>query len=182
MNLTIVSGSPRAQSATYRVALMLYNKLKQEQPQYNITLLDVRNTPQEFVENVIPSLDKAATPWRETAQIIFNTDAFLLVTPEYNGNYSPAMKNLFDHFPKQSRKTFGIVTASPGAMGGMRAAMHLQQGVAALFGILSPQMLLIGNMQQKINDQGDIIDEKFEINVNSFLSEYLWLAQTVKGA
>ena len=47
----------------------------------------------------------------------------LLVTPEYNGSYTPALKNLFDHFPKQSRKPFGIVTASPGALGGMRAGI-----------------------------------------------------------
>ncbi len=56
---------------------------------------------------------------------IFEADAFILVTPEYNGSYSPAMKNLLDHFPKQHHKPFGIVTASPGALGGISAAQQL---------------------------------------------------------
>ncbi len=43
---------------------------------------------------------------------MFAANAFIIVTPEYNGSYTPAMKNLFDHFPKQIHKPFGIVTAS----------------------------------------------------------------------
>ena len=34
------------------------------------------------------------------AKRILEADAFILITPEYNGSYSPHLKNLLDHFAK----------------------------------------------------------------------------------
>ena len=103
-------------------------------------------------------------------------DAFILVTPEYNGSYTPALKNLLDHYPKQHHKAFGIATASPGALGGIRAAMQLQQLVYALFGIGSPYMLVTPGIDKKFDKEGNLIDENFKKSVDLFLKEFLWLA------
>ena len=89
---------------------------------------------------------------------MFEADAFIMVTPEYNGSYTPALKNLFDHFPKQSRKPFGIVTASPGALGGVRAALQLQTLVYALFGVGSPHMLITPLIDKKFDEHGNLTD------------------------
>jgi NAD(P)H-dependent FMN reductase len=110
---------------------------------------------------------------------MFEADAFILVTPEYNGSYSPAMKNMLDHFPKQHHKTFGLVTASPGAMGGMRAAMQLQQLVFALFGIGSPYMLVVPGVDKKFDVEGNLLDESFQKSVDLFVKEFLWLSEKV---
>jgi NAD(P)H-dependent FMN reductase len=110
---------------------------------------------------------------------MFAADAFIIVTPEYNGSYSPAMQNMFDHFPKQQRKPFGLVTASPGAMGGMRAAMQLQQFTMALFGIPSPYMLLTPQVDKKFDTEGNLLDASFQKSVDTFIKEYLWLAEKV---
>ena len=63
--------------------------------------------------------EDAPIVFQPLARRIFEADAFILVTPEYNGSYTSALKNLLDHFPKQYRKAFGLVTASQGALGGM---------------------------------------------------------------
>jgi NAD(P)H-dependent FMN reductase len=110
---------------------------------------------------------------------MFEADAFILVTPEYNGSYSPAMKNMLDHFPKQHHKAFGIVTASPGAMGGMRAAMQLQQLVFAFFGIGSPYMLVVPGVDKKFDIEGNLLDEGFKKSVDLFLKEFIWLSEKV---
>ncbi|MEI2757688.1 MAG: hypothetical protein V9F46_14685 [Chitinophagaceae bacterium] len=87
------------------------------------------------------------------------------------------MKNLLDHFPKQYHKPFGIVTASPGAMGGMRAAQQMLLLRPALFGIASPYMLVVPGVDKKFSETGDLLDEKFEHTIHNFITEFLWLAE-----
>jgi NAD(P)H-dependent FMN reductase len=111
---------------------------------------------------------------------MFAADAFILVTPEYNGSYSPALQNLLDHFPKQARKPFGIVTSSVGAMGGMRASQQTLLFVPALFGVASPYLLIVPHADKKFTPEGVLVDEAFTNSVHTFVSEFLWLAETLK--
>ena len=115
--------------------------------------------------------------YRPLAEMVFEADAFILVSPEYNGGYSPAMKNLLDYFPKQNRKAFGLCTSSPGAMGGMRAAMQLQLLSLALWGIPSPQILLVPAVDSKFDEQGHLQDANFERSIDVFVRDFLWLAE-----
>jgi len=112
-------------------------------------------------------------------QRIFKADAFIFVTPEYNGSYSPALKNLVDHFPKQLHKTLGVVTASDGGFGGLRTAQQLILLGAGIFCVVCPQMLIIPKIDTKIDAEGKLIDLSFEKNIHNFASEYLWLAERV---
>lgn len=178
MRIEIVSGSPRQSSGTHRVALHLYKKL-QETGEHEAGILDVRAFPLPLLQKVFTTVDDAPPEFKELAQRMFAADAFIIVTPEYNGSYSPAMQNMFDHFPKQHRKPFGLVTASPGALGGIRAAMQLQQFVMALFGIPSPYMLVTPHVEKKFDAEGSLVDTSFQKSIDTFINEYLWLAEKV---
>ena len=142
MKIEIISGSPRINSITRRVALHLQNLIA-ETSEHEMGLIDLKDWNLPLMQPVFTSVESTPEQWRPLSERIFAADAFILVTPEYNGSYSPAMKNLLDHFPKQHHKSFGIVTASPGAMGGLRAAQHLLLLIPALFGIASPYMLIV---------------------------------------
>lgn len=178
MRIEIISGSPRKASVTHRVALHLQQALT-EQTDHSIGLIDLRTQGLPPIESVYASAEQAPPAYHELAERMFRANAFILVTPEYNGSYTPAMKNLLDHFPKQTHKTFGLVTASPGAMGGMRAAMQLQQLVFALFGIGSPHMLVTPQVDKKFDAAGHLLDPGFQKSIDVFLHEFLWLAEKV---
>lgn len=177
MNIEIVSGSPRQESVTFRLVIFLQNILRQK-TSHHINILDVRqwNFP-TLQEQVYSSVDNTPKNYKPLAQRMFGADAFIIVTPEYNGSYTPSMKNLFDHFPKQFHKTFGLVTASTGSMGGMRASQQLQLLVGALFGIASPYMLITPNVDKKFDSAGNLVDLTFANSINTFLSEFLWLSE-----
>jgi NAD(P)H-dependent FMN reductase len=181
MNIEIVSGSPRRESVTFRVALFL-QRLLSEKTGHNVNIIDVRewNFP-TLQEEVYASVDKTPDPYKPLAKRMFAADAFIIVTPEYNGSYTPPMKNLFDHFPKQMHKTFGLVTASVGIMGGMRASQQLILLVAALFGIASPYMLIVPSVDKKFSAEGTLVDETFTNSVNTFIQEFVWLAERIQG-
>jgi chromate reductase, NAD(P)H dehydrogenase (quinone) len=178
MKIEIISGSPRNESHTRRVALYL-KRLLGEKEGISADIIDIREWNLPPVQTVYTSVENTPAEFKRVTERIFNADAFILVTPEYNGSYSPALKNLLDHYPKQHRKPFGIVTASPGAMGGIRAAQNLLLLVPALFGIASPYMLITPLVDKKFDKEGNLLDETFQKSIDIFINEYLWLSKKV---
>lgn len=178
MKIEIISGSPRANSMTRRVALHLYRALK-ETSTHDIGLVDLKDWNLPPLQAVFTSVENTPDEFKPLSRRIFGADAFILVSPEYNGSYSPALKNLLDHFPKQHRKPFGIVTASPGGLGGIRASQQLLLLIPALFGIASPYLLVVPAVDQKFNAQGGLVDESFQNSIHNFTKEYLWLVENV---
>jgi len=179
MRIEIISGSPRKESVTVRVAKFLEKELR-ARTEHEIGLIDLREWNIPYVNKAFSSPAAAPEEWRFVAERIFAADAFNIVTPEYNGSYSPAIKNLFDHFPKQIHKAFGIVTASPGAFGGMRATQQLLLLIPALFGVALPNMLVVPQVDKKFDAESNLIDQSFMGSIDTFLAEYLWLAEALK--
>lgn len=179
MNIEIISGSPRKNSMTFRLALFLKNYLQQVS-QHNINIIDVREWDVPVLEAAWMSPEKVPASLQPLGVRMFSADAFIMVTPEYNGSYTSALKNLFDHFPKQAHKAFGIVTASDGAFGGIRASQQLQLFIHALFGIGSPYMLIVPGVNKKFDEGGNLIEPSFQKNIDVFVTELLWLAESIR--
>ncbi len=178
MNIEIVSGSPRKESVTHRVALFLQKHLAAN-TNHSINIIDVREWNLPLLQDVFTSVEKTPYAFKPLAERMFAAKAFVLVTPEYNGSYSPALQNLMDHFPEQGRKVFGVVTASSGAMGGMRSSQQLLLLIPALSGIASPHMLITPLVDKKFDVEGNLVDEGFRKPVNRFVKEFIWLAETL---
>ncbi len=176
MNIEIIAGSPRRPSLNLRVATHLHQQMQQYKD-IKAGLIALNEVTLPFIQQVWKRPEEAPDALRPIAERMFAADGFIVCTPEYNGAYSPAMKNLFDHFPKQNKKPFGIVTSSDGRMGGMRAAQQMLQLVPALFGIASPTLLIVPQADLKFDEEGQLTDTSFEKNVHDFLSNYFWLAR-----
>jgi chromate reductase len=84
----------------------------------------------------------------------------VLVTPEYNRSISGVLKNAIDigsrPYGKSSflGKPIGIVSNSPGPLGGVSAAKHLQN---IMPGIAGP---IMGQPETYLNAVGDAFDDK----------------------
>ena len=178
MRIAIISGSPRGNSVTYRVALHLQNAIEQNSD-HDVEIIDLREIEMPQLQTIFTSVESTPAEYKQVAESMFAANAFILVTPEYNGSYSAALKNLLDHFPKQHHKVFAIATASPGGLGGVRAALQLQELIYALFGIGSPYMLVTPQVEKKFDSNGNLIDESFKKPVDLFIKEFLWLAEKV---
>lgn len=176
MKIEILSGSARENSTTKRVALYLQDWFEKN-TDHEIGLINLQEWKLPPIQSVYTSPDKAPLEYRPLAERVFAAEAFVIVTPEYNGSYSPALKNLLDHFPKQHHKVFGLATASPGAMGGLRASQQLLQLIPALFGVASPYLLIVPQVDKKFNEAGQLVDESFTNSLHTFTQEFLWLAE-----
>lgn len=179
MNIEIISGSPRQASVTHRLVLFLERYLK-ETTGHNVNVIDVRDWELPLLQQeVYRNEGIAPLALQPLAKRMLNADAFIMVSPEYNGSYTSALKNLFDHFPKQTHKAFGIVTASTGALGGIRASQQMQLLINALFGIGSPYMLVTPHVHERFDEEGNLLDASFQKNIDTFVTEFLWLAENL---
>lgn len=176
MRIEIISGSPRVNSVTRRVALHLHKTLA-ETTEHEVGLIDMEEWDLPPMQSVFTSVENTPEQWKSLSERVFAADGFILVSPEYNGSYSPSLKNLLDHFPKQHHKIFGIATASPGALGGIRATQQMLLLASALFGIASPYLLIVPGVDKKFDKFGNLLDQSFQHNINNFISEYLWLIE-----
>lgn len=178
MRIEIISGSPRGNSITNRIALHL-KKAIQERTDHEVNIIDVRENELPLLQSVFTSVESTPEPYKEVSERMLNANAFILLTPEYNGSYSAPLKNLLDHFPKQHHKVFAIATASTGMLGGIRAALQLQELIYALFGIGSPYMLVTPQVDKKFDVEGNLLDTNFQKSVDMFVNEFIWLAEKI---
>jgi len=176
MKIEIIAGSLREKSNTRGVALYL-KKWFWENTEHEVNIIELSKWNLPFLQKVFVSVDNTPVEFRPLAERMFNADAFILVTPEYNGSYSPALKNLLDHFPKQHRKPFGIVAGSVSPYGGIRAIQQLLLLVPAIFGIASPYALAVPNVDMTFSPNGKLLDQRFDHHVHNFTTEFLWLAE-----
>ncbi len=119
-----------------------------------------------------------------------DVDAYLVVTPEFNHSIPGVLKNALDWLSRGSREMAGkptfIAGASMGALGTVRAQMQLRQilnapGMGA--NVLPGNEILIGSVQNKINDQGQLTDQDTIEFIDGVIEQFILFteAQLVKS-
>jgi hypothetical protein len=58
----------------------------------------------------------------------------------------------------------------------------MQLLVMALFGICSPYMLVVPQVDKKFDEEGNLVEQSFLNAVHNFVGEFLWLAENLKPA
>src|ERR1700722_18171754 len=116
--------------------------------------------------------DLEATPpadWVAFREKLQKSNGVLFVTPEYNRSIPGVLKNAIDvgsrPYGKSSflGKPTGIVSNSPGPLGGVNAAKHLQN---ILPGISGP---IMGQPEIYLNAIGDAFDDRGECSKETLL-------------
>ncbi|MFK7759388.1 MAG: NADPH-dependent FMN reductase [Phycisphaerales bacterium] len=103
-------------------------------------------------------------------ELMMSCDTILIASPEYNGSLSGALKNAIDWAsrPREGEaplacfkgKTAGLLSASPGAIGGLRGLRHVRQILTQLQMYVSPIEFALGSAHAAFDDHGNITDER----------------------
>src|SRR5436190_2218674 len=155
-NVVVIVGSLRKESFTLKIANALA-KLAPDNVKLNVTTLHDLSFFNQDLE-ASPPADWVA--FREKLQ---KSNGVLFVTPEYNRSISGVLKNAIDvgsrPYGKSSfnGKPTGIVSNSPGPLGGVSAAKQLQN---ILPGITGP---ILQQPEIYLNGVGDAFDETGEL-------------------
>jgi len=103
-------------------------------------------------------------------QMLAESDGFLIASPEYNGSFSPMLKNLIDWSSRPTSKdehmaaafkgkVAGIMAASPGGLGGLRGLGHLRELLTNLGVSVVPDQVAVGGAFKAFSEDGELTNE-----------------------
>lgn len=118
----------------------------------------------------------------DLAQLYRRSDAFLVISAEYNHSIPPALSNTLDHFLEEYYwRPSGIVCYSAGQYGGVRAAMQLRAMLCELGMPSIPSLLPIQRIHKALDEQGHPAEEWLAKAAGRFLDELVWYAEALKA-
>ena len=164
-HVVVIVGSLRKESFSLKIAHALAKLAPATLKLDVVTLHDISFFNQDL--EATPPAD-----WLKFRETLQKSNGVLFVTPEYNRSIPGVLKNAIDvgsrPYGKSSflGKPTGIISNSPGALGGVSAAKHLQN---IMPGICGP---IMGQPEIYLNGVGDGFDEKGEIG-KEFLQKLL---------
>jgi chromate reductase len=168
-NIAVIVGSLRTGSFTRRVAKAM---VKLAPGAYGYEFVEIGQLP-------LYNQDLDGSPpqeWVAFRDEIRPMKAVLFATPEYNRSISAALKNAIDVGSRPyghsawNAKPAGVVSVTPGAMGGFGANHHLRQSLVFLNMPAMPQP------EAYVGNAGDLVADDFSVKVEStrtFLANYM---------
>lgn len=187
MKLLIFAGSTRTQSFNRRLAKVAADLARQagaevtllelsslDIPLYNADL-EARGTPPDVIR---------------LKEILFDHPGWIICSPEYNGSYTALLKNTLDwaSSPVQSDpnwhqgtkaftgKVVGLLSASPGALGGLRSLSHLVPMLLNLQCWVAPQQFALGQAGSAFDADGQLLLDQQRAGIQSVVKQVLWAA------
>ncbi|MEO7114613.1 MAG: NAD(P)H-dependent oxidoreductase [Caldimonas sp.] len=181
--VAVIVGSLRKGSFNRKMALALKAMAP---PSMTLEIVEIGGLP------LYNQDDDAAPPAPSAAfkQAIAGFDAVLFVTPEYNRSVPGVLKNAIDIASRPYGKSAwdgkpaGVISLSPGAIGGFGANHHLRQSLVFL------NMPTMGQPEAYVGGAGDMFDEADAIKkpetakfMGTFLDKFeAWIERTGKAA
>ena len=124
-------------------------------------------------------------------QIFLAHDAMIIASPEYNSSIAPMLKNTLDWVSRPDGddamvaaykgKTAGLISASPGALGGLRGLVHLRSILGNIGVTVVPQQFAMSGAGKGFNDDGSIADDGHAGAVKAVVDAVVRTAGALKG-
>jgi NAD(P)H-dependent FMN reductase len=177
MKINIISGSTRIERASHSVAIALNDKLLAQG--IDTSIIDLKELGLPIFEERLQFLNERPEEFVKVSKDLLATTGMIFVTPEYNGGISSSLKNFIDTFGRQefAGKPIAVASVSSGALGGIRAAMSLQQTILAIQAYPQPQMLTVGDVESQLSDSGEVLNADFDKKLTSFLTAFIGFAK-----
>jgi NAD(P)H-dependent FMN reductase len=141
-------------------------------PMYNADL-EARGTPADVMK---------------LKQIFHAHPAWIVCTPEYNASYPALLKNTLDwlsspvkgdpvwsdDFRFSRGKVVGVLSASPGALGGLRSQSHLVPLLFNLHCWVAPLTFALGHAGSAFDEAGRLTDARARGRIQAVVEQVLW--------
>ncbi|MBH0231658.1 NADPH-dependent FMN reductase [Halobacillus yeomjeoni] len=180
LKVAALVGSIRKESYNMKLAKFIKDRYKDHLDIRFVPIRDLAHYDQD-IENEAPA------SVRNFKTLLSDVDAFLIVTPEFNHSIPGVLKNALDWLSRGDKEMNGKPTflagATMGALGTVRAQMHLRQilnapGMGAK--VLPGNEILIGHIQHKMDESGQLTDHRTIDFIDGVVEEFIQFAETVK--
>lgn len=136
----------------------------------DVTVIELRDLPLPIYDEDLEASAGLHTNALKLKELFRTHQGLLIASPEYNSSISAALKNVIDWVsrpePNQpplssfNGKVAGLLSASPGALGGLRGLVHLRAILGNINVLVHPNQFALGKCHEAFNDDGTLKDPK----------------------
>lgn len=193
MKLLVFAGSTRRNSFNRQLARVAAAQAR---------VLGASVTHIELVDFDIPlynaDLEEQGTPpdVMRLKRILFEHPAWIICSPEYNASFTALLKNTLDWASSPVKnhpdwgdaakpfagKVVGLLSASPGALGGLRALSQLAPLLRNLQCWVAPRQFALGQADAAFDHDGGLKSGAHQAATQAVLIQVLWAASQLAAS
>lgn len=188
IHILILVGSSRSGSFNRKLAETVSQVAKTQG--LTVELPDIRALSIPLMDQDLESAEGIPSGARQLREQLAAADALVVCTPEYNGFPTPLLKNALDWMSRPDGDVAGLdafrgkpalaLSASPGALGGMRSLGLTRQLLDNLGMLVMPEKLSVGSASSAFNDKGMLSNEHQQQSLETAIATLATRAKQLK--
>ncbi|MGH9999159.1 MAG: NADPH-dependent FMN reductase [Nitrosopumilaceae archaeon] len=142
-----------------------------------VTVIDLHDFPMPVYDGDLEQRDGLPATARKLKDLMLSHQGFLISSPEYNSSISGVLKNTIDWTSRQSQgeiplacfknKVAGLMSASPGGLGGLRGLVHVRAILENIGVLVIPEQIAVAKAHEAFSIDGMLKDKKLEEQVKN---------------
>ncbi len=140
-----------------------------------VTLIDLRDYPLPLFDQDLEASEGLPENALKLKKLFIEHHGFVIASPEYNSSITPILKNALDWISRPAPneaplaafqgKVAGLVSASPGALGGLRGLVHLRAILGNIGVIVLPDQIAVPKAHEAFEIDGSLKDTQRQASV-----------------
>jgi len=141
----------------------------------DVTVIDLRDFAMPLYDGDLEQQQGLPSNAKKLKDLMLSHQGLLISAPEYNSSISGVLKNTIDWVSRPSAgeeslacfkgKVAGIMSASPGGLGGLRGLVHVRAILENISVLVIPDQIAVGKAHEVFNADGTLKDKKQEDQV-----------------
>lgn len=141
----------------------------------NVTLVDLRDFQMPLYDGDLEQQEGLPSNTRKLKELMLAHNGFLISAPEYNSSISGVLKNTIDWTSRQSEgetplacyqgKVAGLVSASPGGLGGLRGLVTVRSILENIGVLVIPEQVAVSKAHEAFDTDGSMKNKDQEQKV-----------------
>lgn len=164
--ILVFAGSTRSASLNKKLARLAAAAARDAGA--DVTEIDLRDYPLPLFDADLEKRDGFPVQARRLQDLFAAQDGFLIASPEHNRFISAVLKNTVDWISRNrdgrrgldalEGRVAGIMSASPGRLGGLRGLSSLRTFLSGIGVMVIPGELTVPRAHEAFDDQGRLLD------------------------
>lgn len=156
-----------------------------------VTMLDLRELELPMYDGDLESSKGLPAGGRKLKDLMLAHHGFLISAPEYNSSISAVLKNAIDWASRPvpgekplecfDGKIAALLSASPGALGGLRMLMHLRAILENIGTTVLPKQLAVAKAADAFDEHGTLKDAAQQKKVQQLCAELTEVTRRLKS-
>ena len=151
----------------------------------DVTVVDLKDYPLPLFDQDLEAESGPPENAKKLKKLFIEHHALLIASPEYNSSITPLMKNTIDWVSRPvagdpalagfQGKVASLISASPGALGGLRGLVHLRSILGNIGVIVLPEQIAVPVAHEAFDAAGSLKNEKQAANIKNLAAGLVFM-------